>query len=326
MKVLLIAQPGGPEVLTIGDRPTPSPKAGELLVHVRAAGLNRADTMQRRGHYPPPPGIPTDIPGLEYAGEVAAVGQGVRHFRVGQRVFGLAGGAAQAEFIAVPETLALPVPDNLSDIEAGAIPEAYITADDALFANGMLVPGEAVLVHAVGSGVGLAALQIAKSFGCKVLGTARGNAKLLRAIELGLDVGILPKVEPFDEAVLRATNGRGVDVVIDFIGAEYLDRNLSALAPRGRLVFVSTLSGPTAELSIATLMRKRLRLAGTMLRYRSLEDKIAATQAFAERVLPLLANGAIKVPIDSVYPLEEAAAAHRHMEENKNFGKIVFTI
>ncbi len=326
MKVLLIAQPGGPEVLAIGDRPTPVPKSGELLVRVRAAGLNRADTLQRRGHYPPPAGVPTDIPGLEYAGEVAAVGEGVRHFRVGQRVFGLAGGAAQAEFIAVPETLALPVPDNLSDIEAGAIPEAYITADDALFANGMLAPGETVLVHAVGSGVGLAALQIAKSIGCKVLGTARGKAKLLRAIELGLDVGILPKLEPFDEAVLRATSGRGVDVVIDFIGAEYFERNLSALAPRGRLVFVSTLSGPTAELSIATLMRKRLRLAGTMLRNRSLEDKIAATQAFAVRVLPLFANGAIKVPIDSVYPLEEAAAAHRHMEENKNFGKIVFTI
>jgi putative PIG3 family NAD(P)H quinone oxidoreductase len=326
MKALRISRPGGPEVLQVADVPPPEPKHGELLVRVRAAGLNRADTLQRRGHYPPPPGYPEDIPGLEYAGEVAVLGPQARHYRVGQRVFGLTGGGAQAEYLVIPEALALPTPDGLSDRDAGAIPEAYITADDALFTQGSLAPGETVLVHAVGSGVGIAAMQIAHVLGCKVFGTSRTPEKLARALELGLDDAIDVSTQLFDDAVMRATHGRGVDLVIDFVGADYLDRNLNALALKGRLVFVSTLSGADAQLVISVLMRKRLRLVGTMLRNRPLDEKIAATRAFAERVLPLLANGAIKAPIDRVYPLAQAADAHRRMEENKNFGKIVFEI
>jgi NADPH:quinone reductase len=326
VKALRIARPGGPEVLEIADVPAPEPKADELLVRVRAAGVNRADLLQRGGHYPAPPGYPEDIPGLEYAGEVAGLGSDVRHFRIGQRVFGLTGGGAQADFVIIPEVLVLSTPESLTDIEAGAIPEAYVTADDALFANGSLAPGESVLVHAIGSGVGIAAMQIAKSIGCRVFGTSRHKEKLDRAVELGLDVPIDVTNQLFDDVVMRATHGRGVDVIIDFIGADYFERNLNALAETGRLVFVSTLSGARVQLPIDVVMRKRLRLAGTMLRRRSIDEKTAATRAFAERVLPLLANRAITVPIDRVLPLSEAAAAHRYMEENKNFGKIVLAI
>jgi NADPH:quinone reductase len=326
MRALRISKPGGPEVLEVADVPAPEPKRDELLVRVRAAGVNRADTMQRRGHYPPPPGFPEDIPGLEYAGEVAATGSDVRHHRVGQRVFGLTGGGAQAEYLVVPEMLALATPEGLSDVEAGAIPEAYITAHDALLTQGSLAPGETVLIHAIGSGVGLATLQIAHAIGCKVLGTSRSPAKLTEAVTLGLDVPIDVSKELFDDAVMRATHGRGVDVIIDFIGADYFERNLNSLATKGRLVFVSTLSGTEVSLSIRILMAKRLRLAGTMLRHRSLDEKVAATRAFADQVLPLLANGAIKVPIDHVYPVAEAADAHRRMEANENFGKLVLEI
>jgi NADPH2:quinone reductase len=326
VKALRITRPGGPEVLEIADVPAPEPKADELLVRVRAAGVNRADLLQRRGHYPPPPGYPEDIPGLEYAGDVTGLGSDVRHFRVGQRVFGLTGGGAQAEFVAIPEVLVLSTPESLTDIEAGAIPEAYVTADDALFANGSLAPGDTVLVHAVGSGVGIAATQIAKSIGCRVFGSSRHKEKLDRAVELGLDIPIDVSSQLFDDVVMRATHGRGVDVIIDFVGADYFERNLNALAEKGRVVFVSTLSGAKVQLPIDVVMGKRIRMAGTMLRRRSVQEKTAATRAFADRVLPLLANRAITVPIDRVFPLSEAAEAHRYMEENKNFGKIALAV
>jgi len=326
MKALRISQPGGPEVLEVAEVPTPAPGAGQILVRVRAAGLNRADLLQRRGHYPAPPGWPQDIPGMEYGGEIAALGAGVTDLRVGQRVFGLAGGGAQAEYLVVPAVLALPTPDSLSDVESGAIPEAYITAHDALYTQGSLQPGERVLIHAVGSGVGIAAMQIAKAAGCPVLGTSRSADKLARARALGLDVRIDAVKESFDVATIRATDGRGAALIIDFIGAEYLERNLNALALKGRIVFVSTLSGQHASLPIGTVMAKRARLIGTMLRGRSLDEKAAASRAFAEHVLPLLARAAIKVPIDKVFPLEQAPEAHRYMEENRNFGKVVFTV
>ena len=326
MKALRITRPGGPEVLEIAEVPTPQPRADELLVRVRAAGLNRADILQRKGHYPPPPGFPEDIPGLEYAGEVAAFGSDVRRFRVGQRVFGLTGGGAQAEFVAIPAALVLPVPDGLSDIDGGGIPEAYITAHDALFTQGSLTAGNTVLVHAVGSGVGIAAMQIAQANGCRVFGTSRTARKLTRAVELGLDMPIDVTKELFDDAVMRATHGRGVDVIIDFVGADYFERNLNALAVKGRLVFVSTLSGASTQLAINIVMHKRLRLVGTMLRNRPLEEKVAATQSFATAVLPLFASQAMKVPIDRMFPLQEAAEAHRYMEANENFGKVVFSV
>jgi putative PIG3 family NAD(P)H quinone oxidoreductase len=326
MKALRITKPGGPEVLAVVDAPMPEPKRDELLVHVRAAGVNRADTLQRRDHYPPPPGYPEDIPGLEYAGEVEQTGSDVRRFRAGQRVFGLTGGGAQAEYLVVPETLALATPETLSDLEAGAIPEAYITAHDALITQGSLVPGEVVLIHAIGSGVGLAAMQIARSMGCKTIGTSRNSLKLAKAVELGLDVPVDVSSALFDDVAMRVTHGRGVDVIIDFVGKDYFERNINALAVKGRLVSVSTLSGTDVSLSLAVLMRKRLRLTGTLLRNRPLDERVAATRAFAQTVLPLLANGAIKVPIDRAFSLERAADAHRYLEANENFGKIVLTI
>lgn len=316
MKALHLRGFGGPEVLEVVDVPAPGPPHGdEILVRVHAAGVNRADILQRRGHYPAPAGSPADILGLEFAGEISAVGDGVRSLHVGDRVMGIVGGGAQAEIVLTTERQVLRVPEAVTNIEAGAIPEAYITAHDALFTIGLLQPGERVLVHAVGSGVGLAALQLAKMSGATVYGTSRTADKLLRAREFGLDHAIDPVGSSFPE----------VDVIIDFVGADYLKRNLECLAPRGRLVSVSTLSGPRAELDISVMMRKRLRMAGTMLRNRNADEKAAATKAFGE-MLPFFADRRIVVPIDRAIPLSGAAAAHRALEANENFGKIVLVL
>jgi NADPH2:quinone reductase len=321
MKALRIRGFGGPEVLEVADVDEPRPPRGdEILVRVSAAGVNRADTLQRQGHYPAPPGSPSDILGMEFGGVVSAVGPDARGLSVGDRVMGIVGGGAQAEFVLTRAPLAIRVPDRVTDIEAGGIPEAYITAHDALYVQGMLVSGERVLVHAVGSGVGIATLQLAKARGCTVFGTSRSKEKLEKAKALGLDVAIDVSAESFDEVA------RDVDVVVDFVGAPYFEKNLNALATRGRLVIVSTLGGTSASLSLRTLMMKRLRIVGTVLRSRSYEEKAEATRAFERDVVPLLASGAVRVPIDRVFRLEEAAAAHRYVEENKNFGKVVFSI
>lgn len=326
MKALRIREPGGPEVLEIGDVPQPQPAGNELLVRVRAAGLNRADVLQRQGSYPPPPGVPADMPGLEFAGEVAAVGGDVQGFQPGDRVFGLVSGAAQAEYVLTHEAMAVRTPQRLTDIEAAAVPEAYITAHDALVTQAGLQRGERVLIHAIGSGVGIAALQIAKSLDCSVAGTSRSSVKLDRAKGLGLDVGIDSSVGGFADAVLAATDGHGIDVIIDFLGGPHFEENVMAAAPRGRIVLVSAMSGADARLPITAVMHKRLRIYGTVLRSRSLPEKIAATRSLERDVVPLLASGAIKVSIDKVFRLQEAAAAHRYLEENRNFGKIVFEI
>lgn len=301
------------------DSPGP-PKGNEILVRVRAAGVNRADLLQRQGHYPAPPGSPPDILGLEFAGIVTEAGPDVRDVRAGDRVMGIVGGGAQAEFVLTTEPLVVSVPDAVTDIEAGGIPEAYITAHDALYVQGSLVAGQRVLVHAVGSGVGIAALQLAKARGCTVFGTSRSKEKLEKALALGLDVAIDPTIDDF-EAIAH-----GVDVIIDFIGAPYFEKNLNALALRGRLVSVSTLGGTAASLSLRTLMAKRLRIVGTMLRSRSSDEKAEATRAFARDAGPLFASGALRVPIDHVFTLDEAANAHRYVDENKNFGKVVFSL
>jgi NADPH:quinone reductase-like Zn-dependent oxidoreductase len=282
--------------------------------------------MQRAGHYPAPPGVAPDVPGLEFGGVIESLGPDAKRLREGQRVLGLVAGGAQAEYVVTREALAVVVPEAVSDLDAGAIPEAYITAHDALFAQGSLAHGERVLIHAVGSGVGVAALQLAKAQGCLVFGTSRSPEKLRRAKEFGLDVAISPEQPAFDEIVMGRTGSHGVDVIIDFVGGPYLDRNLLALASCGRLVVVSTLGGVSALLSMRTLMTKRLRIVGTMLRSRSYEEKVTASNAFERDVMPLFASGAIKVPIDRSFRLEEAQEAHRHLEENKNFGKIVFDL
>jgi NADPH2:quinone reductase len=320
VKALVITRPGGPEVLEVRERPKPTPAGDEILVRVRSAGLNRADLLQRTGHYPPPPDSPQDIPGLEYCGTIEAIGPEVRSREAGQRVFGLVGGGAQAEYLVTREALSMQVPDAVSDVEAGGVPEAYITAHDALYAQGSLRMGERVLIHAVGSGVGIAAVQLAKAANCKVFGTSRNAEKLQKAKALGLDVCIDTQTEAFDESA------RDVDVIIDFIGAPYFEKNLTALAVKGRLVIVSTLGGLSTSLSLRTLMMKRLRIVGTMLRARPHEEKVEATRAFARDGIPLLESGAVRVPVDRVFKLEEAAAAHRYIEENRNFGKVVFTL
>jgi NADPH2:quinone reductase len=327
MKAVLFTGKGGPEVIDWADTADPAPARGEVLVRVRAAGLNRADLLQRRGVYPPPPGTRDDIPGLELAGEVAKLGEGVLGWKPGDRVMAIATGAAQAEYATVHERMLLRVPDGMSIEDAGAIPEAGITSHDALFTLGGLRPGWPVLVHAVGSGVSTAAVQIAKAAGATVIGTSRTPGKLERARALGMDHGILVAGdEPrFADEVKKLTGKRGCPVILDFVGAPYAAENLAALATGGRIVVIGTMGGPKPALDLGLLMRARGSIVGTVLRPRPLEDKIAATQAFARDVLPLVAAGRVKPVVDAVLPASRAREGHERMERNESFGKIVFT-
>jgi putative PIG3 family NAD(P)H quinone oxidoreductase len=328
MRAVVFASQGGPEVIEIRELPDPSPGRGEVLVRVRAAALNRADLLQRRGLYPPPAGLRADVPGLELAGEVAALGDGVAGLRPGDRVMAIAGGEGQAELCVAHERMLVKVPDRLGMPEAGATMEAFVTAHDALFTLGGLRPGWPVLVHAVGSGVGTAALQLVRAAGATVIGTSRTTDKLERARALGLDHGILvAKDEPrFAEEVRRITGGEGAAVVIDFVGAAYAAENLAALAPGGRLVVVGTMGGPKAQVDLSLLMRKRGEVVGTVLRPRPLEEKIRATRLFARDALPLLAEGKVKPVVDAALPMERAREAHERMERNDSFGKLVLTM
>lgn len=325
MRAIVIAAPGGPEVLEERDIPSPELGRGEVLVRVRATALNRADLLQRRGRYPAPQGTPSDVPGLEYAGVVERVGDGARERRPGDRVMGLVPGGAYAEYVRVHARETVPVPNGLSLEEAAAVPEAFITAWDALFPRLHLAMGERLLIHAVGSGVGTAALQLARAAGAITFGTARSSWKLARAAELGLDVGIDSSREDFSEVVAGRTDGAGVDAILDLVGAEYLEANLRSLALGGRQVVVGTVSGSRAEVDLSTLLRRRLTLVGTVLRTRPLEEKIEAALALERHVSPLLADRRVRPIIDRVMPIEEVQAAHRAMEENENFGKIVLT-
>lgn len=323
MRAVRVPEPGGPDVLQLAEVPRPEPGPGQIRVRVRTAGVNRADLLQRRGLYPAPPGWPEDVPGLEFAGEVEALGENAREWRPGDRVMGIVGGGGYAEYVVVHEREAIPVPEALSWEEAGAVPEVFVTAHDALFTRGRLVMGETVLVHAVGSGVGTAALQLAKAAGATVLGTSRTASKLDRAAELGLDVAILAGAEDFADAALDATGGRGADLVLDLVGGAYLPRNLASLAPLGRIVVVGLISGAFGEIDLGVVLRKRLTMVGTSLRTRPLEEKIVAAQAFTRQVLPLLADGRIRPIVDTTVDMADAPRAHRRMEANQNFGKIV---
>jgi NADPH:quinone reductase len=326
MKAVTITGPGGPEVLEIGEVQTPSqPTADRVRVRVRAAGLNRADVLQRQGHYPAPPGYPQNIPGLEFAGEVEAVGDEVRMWKIGQRVFGIIAGGSQADYVVVPESHLAEVPANLDWPEAAAVPEVFITAHDALFTRGNLQPGETMLVHAAGSGVGTAASQLASAAGATVLGTSRTADKLERAKDYGLSIAIAVGADPLAMVapVMEATGGRGVKLIIDLVGGAYLDANLKALASHGRLVLVGMTAGAKATLDLSLAMGKRLTIMGTMLRGRSLEEKATATRLFSEQVVPLLAAGTVRPVIDRVYKMKQVREAHARMESNKGFGKIV---
>lgn len=303
----------------------PSPTSDRVRVRVRTAGVNRADLHQRAGKYPAPPGYPVDIPGLEFAGEVEAIGEDVRRWKVGERVCGITAGGAQADLVVVAESNLTRIPDELSYEEAGALPEAFITAHDALFTLGQLGMGERVLIHAAASGVGTAAVQLAHAAGAFVYGTSRTAEKLDRMSELGLDEAILVKDEPerFADEVERLTDGAGVNVIIDLVGGAYFPVNLRALALRGRIVSVGTTAGAKAAINLGLLMRRRGSVTGTVLRARSVEEKAAAVSAFAEQVLPLIAGGRIRPVIDRMFPAAEILAAHEHVESNGTFGKVL---
>ena len=322
MRAVIITKPGGPEVLEVEDVKTPEPTGDQ--VRVRAAGINRADLLQRAASSPAPPRSPSDIPGLEFAGEVDAVDPLVQTWKPSQRVMGLAGGGAQAQYLVVHEGLLVEIPQNLDFVQAAGIPEVFMTAHDARFTQAGLQMGESVLIHAAGSGVGTAAIQLAHATGTTVFGTSRTPAKLEQAKPLGLDVGLSD--QNFAAEVQRLTSGKGVQVVIDYVGAPYLEQNLAALASWGRLVFVSTLGGAQATVNLGLLMGKRLSMRGATLGMCTLEEKLAVVHRFATSVVPLLANGKVKPIIERVYAMEEIGEAHRAMRENRNLGKLIVRI
>ena len=329
MKAVTIVSHGGVEGLQVREVETPAkPTADRVRVHVRASALNRADILQRLGHYPAPPGFQADIPGIEFAGEVESVGEEVSLWKAGQRVFGIIGGGAQAEFVVTPENQLVEIPANLDWVSAAAVPEAFITAYDALFTQAKLSIGETVLVHAAGSGVGTAAVQLARAGGAYIFGTSRTADKLERAKPYGLSGGLVIKddLAVLADAVHEWTGGQGVNVILDLVGARYLDVNLSALASRGRIMMVGTTSGSKAIIDFGRVMSKRAKIVGTVLRARSAEEKALATRLFGAHVVPLLANGQVSPVIDSVYQLEQVREAHSRMESNESFGKIVLTI
>ncbi len=324
MRAIVLRHPGGPEVLELRDVAMPEPGPGWLRVRVVASGVNRADLLQRRGGYPAPPGWPAEIPGLEYAGAVDAPGPDVAGFAPGEAVMGLVGGGGYAEYVVAPAAEVLKVPAGLPLRSAAAVPEAFITAHDALFTQLHLAGGETLLIHAVGSGVGTAGLQLAKAAGARVLGTNRSRWKLERARDLGLDVAIPAGAgDDWAEAVLRETGGGGVDAILDLVGGDYLPGNIRVLAPRGRIIVVGLVAGRAAQLDLGAVLSKRLTIVGTALRSRPSTEKAETTAAFARDVLPLLADGRVRPVIDRAYPPDEAAQAHERMEQNAGFGKIL---
>src|SRR5438034_3669133 len=330
MRAVVITSHGGVDGIDVLEVDTPpAPTTDRVRVRVHAAGLNRADILQRRGHYPAPPGYPPNIPGMEFAGEVESIGDAVRAWKVGDRVFGIIGGGAQAEFVVVPESNLAPIPAVLDWVQAGAMPEVFITAHDALFTRAGLHMGERVLVHAAASGVGTAAIQLGHASGATVYGTSRTADKLerIRDLNLGLDASMAVGDTPakFVEAVQKWTNDAGVDVILDLVGGNYFSANLEALASRGRLICVGTMAGAKSEIDLGLVLRKRATIIGTMLRGSSIEETAEATRLFASSVLPLVSRGAIRPIIDQIYAVDEIRDAHQRMESNAGFGKIVLT-
>ncbi len=328
MRSIVITDPGPSSKLELVERPTPRPSPGEVLVRVRAVGVNRADLHQRRGRYPAPDGAPQDVPGLEFAGEVAEAGEGVTDWAPGARVFGITAGGAYAEYLTVHAGTLAPIPDVLDWVSAAAVPEAFITAFDALVTQGGLRSGERVLITAVGSGVGLAAIQVARAMGAVPYGTTRTPDKLERARQVGLADGLLTADGPdgIAAAMREWTRGAGADIVLDLLGGPYLPAAIDALSARGRLFLVGIIAGRRAELELGTILGKRLTIRGTILRSRSLAEKIAVTRAFSTHLIPLLEDGRIRPVVDAVLPLEQAGLAHELMESNGTFGKVVLEV
>lgn len=322
MKAIVIKKPGPADVLEYGDAPDPTPKADELLVRVHATAVNRADVLQRLGYYPPPPGA-SEILGLEIVGEVA---KPAGRWKQGERVMAVVAGGGYAQYATVPAAQAMPIPENLNYEQAAAIPEAFQTAYLNLFILGKLTRGETALIHAGASGVGTAAIQLAKAAGARVFITAGAEDKLKFCGDLGAELAINYKQERFSERVLQATDGRGVDVILDFIGAPYWNDNLASLARFGRLMLIGFLGTTKGELDLGPLLQKALTVSATTLRRLPAGQKEELIKALSDFALDRFARGELKPVVDSVYPLEKAADAHRHMEANRNLGKIVLKV
>lgn len=325
MRVVEIAEPGGPEVLRPATRPVPEPQAGEILIRVHAAGVNRPDALQRAGAYAPPPGA-SDLPGLEAAGEVVAVGAGAARWRTGDRVCALLPGGGYAEYVATPAEHALPVPGELTMIEAAALCETFFTVWTNVFERARLAAGESFLVHGGSSGIGTTAIQLAAARGARVFATAGSAEKCAACEALGAERAINYRDEDFVAVTQAATGGRGLDVILDMVGGAYLPRDVRALAPEGRLVMIAFLGGPKAELNFAQVMTKRLTITGSTLRPQSVAAKARIAAALEAEVWPLLAAGRIAPVMDRTFPLEEAAAAHARMESSAHIGKIVLSV
>jgi NADPH2:quinone reductase len=324
MTAIGIKSPGGPEMLVPEQRPLPKPGASEILVKVAAAGVNRPDVMQRKGSYPPPPGAP-DIPGLEIAGEVVALGPDAKRWKVGDKIMALVSGGGYAEYALAHESHALAV-SGLSMVEAGAVPETFFTVWHNVFERGALKQGETLLVHGGTSGIGTTAIMLAKEFGARVITTAGSDEKCAAARKLGADVAINYKTEDFVAATKAATSDKGAELILDMVGGDYIGRNYEAAAVEGRIVQIAFQGGPKADVNFMRLMLKRLHHTGSTLRARSVPDKAAIAKAIADKVLPLFAKGKAKPIIYKTFPLREAAQAHALMESSAHIGKIVLTV
>ena len=324
MKCIEISKPGGPEVLVPAERPNPAPKANEILIKVAAAGVNRPDVQQRLGKYAPPPDA-SPLPGLEVAGEVAVVGADVKLWKVGDKVCALVHGGGYAEYCVAPEVQALPVPKGLSMVEAASLPETFFTVYANVYDRARLAPGESLLVQGGSSGIGVAAIQMATALGNRVFATAGSEEKCAACVRLGAEKAINYKTQDFAAEVKAATGGKGVNVVLDMVGGDYVQREISCMAEEGRLVFIAVLGGWKAEFNIAEVMMKRLVLTGSTLRPRTVAFKGAVAKNLRERVWPLIEAGKIKPVVYQTFPLAQASEAHRLMETSQHIGKIVLT-
>ena len=325
MRAVVLTSHGGPEVLGISTVSDPVPAPDEILVSVAATALNRADILQRKGFYPNPFPTEHDIPGMEFSGTVAKVGERVSSWRVGDQVMGIVAGGAYAEKLVIHERQAMRIPRGMDLVDAAAIPEVFITAWDALVLQGGLTPGRWALVHAIASGVGTASVQICQAIGARVIGTC-SSAKVEQVRALGADVVVDYTQEDFVERAREVTAGRGVDVVLDAVGGDYLDRNVAALAVQGRIVQIGVMAGGAGSFNLGALLPKRAALIGTVLRARPLEEKIAISRRFAQEILPLFDTGALRPVVDRRFTLEEIAEAHAYLETNANVGKVVVTV
>lgn len=326
MKAVVISSYGGPEKLELQDVPLPEPQRGEVRIKVKATAVNRADVLQRMGRYASSPDCPATVPGLEFAGAVDAIADGVDGFKDGDRVFGLVGGGSYAQYLTVHHRTLARIPENLSFEEAAAIPEAFVTAYDAMVAQCNLSAGEWVLIHAVGSGVGTAAVQIAEAIGARSIGTSRTSEKIDRVKEFGLNHGIVVKEPLFADQVKSITGGAGVHAVLELVGGNYVSEDLDCVATKGRIIVVGLLAGAKVDFSLGKLLTKRVLVRGTTLRARPLEEKIAAGQLLAQNIVPLIESGKLQPVVDKIFDLADSSKAHSYMESDDNFGKIVLRV